>query len=163
MNAKSKKDKSLDELLSDDVEKNTSHVITLIAMVRKSNDKSFIEIALDDTGSWVAIPRALIASASAAGQISFSGSTFNVLELMINRPNDGGPWFDLLEFVLRRVALLVQQPSKCGCDSSDAPVGVHKRAGRQPIKTTTANCVSCWIMTMGSLPGFCYTYGHCDN
>jgi hypothetical protein len=158
-----KKSSTFSELLgTTSPQPSEGELITLIGMVRPGKASDNFEIALDDTGRWVSLPQKLVVSAEEAGTISLAGTTYKVLKMTIARPEQQGEWFDLLAFSLRRITLILQMKHKCSCTGSKAPERTPRMANPEPT-TSTANCVACWIFTLGSAPEFCYKFGHCDN
>jgi hypothetical protein len=167
---------TLDELLSSrpgHKDSDETPTLELVAMARQGAAPGTLEVALDDTGQWIALPKKLVLQAEDAGQITLAGQTHTVLSLRLQRPaahSAEAAWFDLLAFALRRGNLLYRmaRPAGCGChsnagdDTTGLPPGAHAAQRKKPT-TTAANCFACWIMTLSSAPGFCYTYGHCDN
>jgi len=137
--------------------------LTLIGLVRAGRNKETIEIALGNTGKWVALPLSLIESAEESGTIAAGEQIHRVMALIIKRPTEGTAFFDLLAFALEAGGLLMTR-KECGCGGSSggAPPGA-RAMGKRPPKTTVANCFACWIMTMGYGESFCYSAGHCDN
>lgn len=163
--------KELDEILSSESsEKPLIARLNLIGIVRPGAKKEIFEFALGKTDHWVTLPRALVEEIKELGSLEVNGHRYSVVDLIFQRPEKDGEWFDLLAYTLRQSYQLMQeQPSTCcHCQSTDALSPKMKMQQQQgPLRRvpdanpSTFKCFLCWIYTGGRGEMWCWLSGQC--